>query len=442
MNVTAATLPIPNGKRPPEGTAPQNPGRSRVRKRPRDLSSQDDRRRLSTVDTEREIADCVGAIYEAATNGGSWEDVGKRLCRLTDAQRAMLRTIDRDNASRNIMMPFDDGEAIYLAYYHSLNPYVAQGRRDFAEARTRHLGNVMLGPELVPEQSFLRSEYYCDFARHYERRHLLAGLLGVTEPMPFGLFRGSDARPFTSKERRMMQTVLPHLQRALELRARLGQYSKASLTTQAALDALPVGIAIVDAGLRIRFMNEAARKDLARPDSGLRALRSGPYAADGVYLSVHAKNDAAPLSRLVGSATSGNAGGSMRITNRDMSSYAALVSPVPQRLSADQAPTQEGGFAEKLAMVVICELGRAASLSPEMLCEVFGLSQAEADVAAALSGGASAEKVAQERDVSLATIRSQIRSILGKSDTENLRDFERSMASLAAVVPQGGTTGR
>ena len=40
------------------------------------------------ADTESELANCIGAIYEAAANGGSWEDVGARLCRLTDAQRA------------------------------------------------------------------------------------------------------------------------------------------------------------------------------------------------------------------------------------------------------------------------------------------------------------------------------------------------------------------
>ncbi|MET3356238.1 UNVERIFIED_ORG: hypothetical protein ABID33_004165 [Xanthobacter viscosus] len=34
------------------------------------------------------------------------------------------------------------------------------------------------------------------------------------------------------------------------------------------------------------------------------------------------------------------------------------------------------------------------------------------------------------------TVRSQIRSILGKSEAENLRDFERTMATLGALVPQ------
>jgi PAS domain-containing protein len=389
----------------------------------------------SVADTESELADCVGAIYQAAANGGSWETVGARLCQLTGAQRAMLRVGDGSvNPPGNLLMAPDESETIYLTYYHQLNPYFGRARRDFADARARHLTSVRLGPELVPEQVFLRSEYYCDYARHHERRHLLAAMIGLGEVMPLGLFRADDARPFNVRESQLLQTVVPHLQRALELRARLGQDSQAAWATRAALDALPLGVAIVDAGLRIHFANEAGRQEFSRADFGLRALRSGPHAGSGVYLAASAKDDATALRRLVASAVAGHAGGSMRVVNPDMSSCAVLVSPAPRSLSTGHAPPGDG-LADNLAMVVIRDLGRVASPSPEILCEVFGLSRAEADVAAALSGGASAEDVARERNVSLATVRSQIRSILGKSGSENLRDFERAMASLAVVTP-------
>lgn len=436
MNAAVATLPVPNRQLPSENNLPASRRQSRPRKGSCPVSRQHYRKGCGVADTEHELAECVGAIYEAAANGGNWERVGTHLCQLTGAQRAQLRIADRGGPARNVMMPFDDSEAIYLAYYHRLNPYLIQARRDFAEARTRHLANVMFGPELVPEQSFMRSEYYCDFARHHERRHLLAGMIGVTEVMPFGLFRADDAEPFGEAERRVLQTLLPHLQRSVELRARLGQEARASWATRAALDALPVCVAIVDAGLRIHFMNQASQRDFAHPDAGLRALRSGPYAGSGVYLAAQAKGEAVALRRLVASATSGDAGGSMRISNRDMSSRAVLVSPVPEGLSADQASAKESEPTEKLAIIVIRDLDRVAPPPIETLCEVFGLSRAEADVAATLAGGASAEDVARQRNVSLTTVRSQIRSILGKSGTENLRDFERSMASLAVIAPR------
>ena len=102
------------------------------------------------ADTESELADCVGAIYEAAANGGSWEAVGARLCRLTGAQRAMLRMgVGKAEPPRNLLMAPDESEALYLAYYHQLNPYFGRARRDFADAPKRHLATVKFGPELV-----------------------------------------------------------------------------------------------------------------------------------------------------------------------------------------------------------------------------------------------------------------------------------------------------
>lgn len=89
-------------------------------------------------------------------------------------------------------------------------------------------------------------------------------------------------------------------------------------------------------------------------------------------------------------------------------------------------------------MVAIQPRQQPALPSTDMLCDLFGLNRAEAEVALALGGGASADDVARRRNVSLPTVRSQIRAILGKSESENLRDFERSMAMLAALVPSGG----
>jgi DNA-binding CsgD family transcriptional regulator len=77
------------------------------------------------------------------------------------------------------------------------------------------------------------------------------------------------------------------------------------------------------------------------------------------------------------------------------------------------------------------------SPSPGLLCDLFGLTKAEAEVAVALSDGGTAEDVARRRGVSLETVRSQIRSILGKSESDNLRDFARSMGSLGAITPAG-----
>ena len=88
-------------------------------------------------------------------------------------------------------MPPDPAEDLYAAHFHTVDPYVAQARRDFSTARTAHLGRAKVGEELTPESSFLKSEYYFDFARRHQRRHMIGGMAGVRaghadRPLPWG----------------------------------------------------------------------------------------------------------------------------------------------------------------------------------------------------------------------------------------------------------------
>lgn len=353
--------------------------------------------------------------------------------RLFDAQRCKM-SLDGPLGLRNVLMQSDEGEAAYAAYFRTVDPYAAQATRDYAEARTYHIGRAKVGPELVTEQAFLKSEFYADFARRYDRRHMIGGIVGVGEAISIGVYRGEGASEFDELDSRLLQSLLPHLQRAIELRRRLARDEQVVSLAQAALNALPTGIAIVDAGLKIQFVNDVARKYLAGPNAGLYSIRSGPYAGSGVYIGAMSRDEASRLRRLVASATSGGSGGSMRVTSADGSAVVILVSPAPLALVEEVTGAEERS-AEKLAMLVIRSLDRKAPPQTDMLCDLFSLSRAEAEVAVALSGGATAEDVARQRGVSLMTVRSQIRSILGKSEAENLRDFERSMATLAALVP-------
>lgn len=67
------------------------------------------------------------------------------------------------------------------------------------------------------------------------------------------------------------------------------------------------------------------------------------------------------------------------------------------------------------------------------LAALFDLSPAESRLAQALAGGLSAESYAQQQQLSLATVRSQIRAILMKSGEDNLQSLLRLLAALPAV---------
>lgn len=318
----------------------------------------------------------------------------------------------------------------------SMRPTLMPPRRDAIMPKRGPITSVARsGAELVAESDFLRSEYFFDFARHHERRHVIGGMAGIAEATPVLVFRNRTGA-FDETHIRILQALMPHVQRALELRLRLTRDGQTVSLTRAALDTLPVGVAVVDAGLKILFINDGARKYLADPGAGLVAMRSGRHAGGGVSLAAMSREEAGGLRRLVTSATSGGAGGAMRITSHD-AIVALTVAPAPPGLAAEVSGMEIFGAREGLALLVLRSVDQKVSPQAEMLCDLFGLSRAEAEVAVSLTGGASAEDVARRRGVSLMTVRSQIRSILGKSEAENLRHFERTMATLAVLAPQG-----
>ena len=387
------------------------------------------------MEKKQDLADCVGAIYEAATGGGSWLDVGARLRRLFDAHCATL-TLEQDGVVRSVLMAADQIPGLFDPHIQALNPYRARARLDFNAARTSHLGFAKIGSELVPERELTRSAYYCDFARHHDMHHMIGGMVGVAKATPIGLFRGPKADPFGPADVLLMRFVLPHLQRALELGERLEANRRSTQITLSALEVLPAGIGIVDAELKIEFVNDIARKYLIGTQTELYSRHSGPQASSGVFLAALSPDTAKRLRRLVASVVAGGSGGSLCLNPPGRPAIAMLVAPLPLTLRDEVTSGAYGAKHERHALVVMRPLGLAASPAAGTLSSLFGLTRAEEAVAMALAGGATAQEVADQRGVSLVTIRSQVRTILEKSDSENLRDLERAMATLGALTPR------
>jgi DNA-binding CsgD family transcriptional regulator len=194
------------------------------------------------------------------------------------------------------------------------------------------------------------------------------------------------------------------------------------------LDALPVCAVVVDGASMVRLASVAGIEAIRRPGSGVAIRPAMPGGGGAMALTALHREDAATLRRLVAAAAHGGTGGSLRIHPRDADGaqegmQVVVVSPLP---------AGAGGGAG-LVLVKIEDLVRRAAPPAAMLCDLFGFSAAEAEVALRLVGGASADEVALSRGVALDTVRGQIRAILRKSEATNLRDFERLMATLAKI---------
>jgi DNA-binding CsgD family transcriptional regulator len=385
-------------------------------------------------------------IYDAAAGAAPWTLVGRSLERLVDAQSASLMAGDFRSGGPEILYHADippSAVAAYQQHYKHVDLWTNRAFREVARTSPPSVPKVWTSGHLVSDDEFLRSEFYNDFGRGLGLRYVVGTVvpLGEQGAMPIGLHRPSGALPFGTHEARLLERVLPHLRRALQLRHQLRRSQAEASVSKAALDALTFGAVVVDSDARIVLANAAAEA-AAASDRGVKfAPLNGMARRGSVALTTCHVQDGRQLSRLIAQAAHrGGSGGALRAWNSSRThALALLVSPLPTRLLT--GPDGTSGRVPGRALVLMKDLSRTKAAPPaHVLRDLFGLSRNEAEVARALVGGATKEAVAAARGLRPTTIKTQLDSILAKTGATNLRDLERLLASLRDIGACGQFT--
>lgn len=300
-------------------------------------------------------------------------------------------------------------------------------RRDlWVERSVQHgMGRVITDADLVTVEEQRCSGFYQEWLRHLDIHHLLGAVFpaGPGTVAVLGIHRPADAGGYRRHERRRAAFLLPHLQRALRLRQQLQAVSLQQGQALAALDRLDTGVFMVDAALRVRFMNGAAQQ-LLRHNTELSVVR------DRLCLS------SASLQQrlLVQLQAAVNADGAA-------ASAAGSVLLVPRErrapLSVEVVPLAPGHSApapdQRAALVQVRD--PVASVRLAQLQALFGFTPTEAAVAASLAQGVSLETMAAQMQISLDTVRTHLKRILSKTGTHRQAEAAVLLARSAGLEP-------
>ena len=377
-------------------------------------------------------------IYDAAADGGSWSDVGRSLSRLVEAPTGWLVISDPGRRSSEVLYSADwpAGDiATYQTHYRSLdlwtNRVAALVTRAGPDARPK----ARISGHLVPDVEYTSSEFYTDFGKRVGLRHVIGTILplGAAGLMAIGLHRPDNDPPFEVADAQLLDYLLPHLRRAVQIRHRLVPGSSLATPGVAALDALSTAVMVVDTEMRLLLANAAAEAIANAGSAGIRITRRtlAGHSSQVTVTALHREDNAALGALVKATALGGSSGGALRIRNQSLTpATAALVAPLPRRLS-NEAPGELSGRVAGQALLLLRDLlSPLAPPNPDTLRNLFGLTPAEAEVARAICGGVTKSSVAASRGLRESTVRTQVRSILAKTGTANLRDLERLLATL------------
>ncbi len=298
---------------------------------------------------------------------------------------------------------------LYTEYYSSVDPLMQAGLDQCG------IGKAARPTSLVPEQAYLNSEFFVDFAKPAGTVHMLGGALavGASRLALLALHRPHGDPDFHDRDLATLQRLLGPAGAALKLKERLGQIAG---TGFAALEALAFGAVVCDSAGRLVFANGAAEA-LAGPGGGIvLGSRHGGVAAA-------LPGEESRLALLVRDAAETARAGAMAVTGASGNKLFLLVTPLPRAF----------GQASQLVLITMRLADGSPLADPATLMSIFGLTAAEARVGAALSTGASVGEIATQSGVSEATVRTQVKRLLAKTGAESQREFVAMLGLLPPV---------
>jgi len=353
---------------------------------------------------ERVLA-LIGSIYDAVGDEKLWADISPAIAAICDAPSAQLqlRDVRTGFVGRVSMTKNYDAKSIasYASYYWQYDPWVNGGRK-FG------LSTVLANKDFIDEADLINSEIYQEYARPLGIFYLVGALfpIGDGEVGAIGIHRPRNASAFDEPDKALVSSFLPHLQRALQIRHQLLTPTIEEQAGREALDRTATAMLVIGRDGHILLANRNAEKLIREADAihsvGNRLAATGRGANSRLSGLIR---DAADTAAGRGC----SAGGMLVLERSDRLPLTALVAPF--------RPGQDGFGVSLPAAILFIRDPEAQSPARDALQALFGLTPAEARVASALADGQSLQEIATSVNVTLNTVRTQVKSILAKTDT-------------------------
>src|SRR5438876_679958 len=196
--------------------------------------------------SEPAVLELVGLIYDAAGDARLWAPFLEKLGQKLQAFPSTLFIQNLANQEESTVASVGSDPAYarsYEEYYREKNVYLIQGH-PLLES-----GNICLDQALCPRKEAVRSEFYNDwiapqkfsdavFAVILRERYWLSLLC---------LDRSKGAKPFSEEDALLLQALMPHLQRAVQIHQRITRLETEKKAATDALDRWAMGVILLDA---------------------------------------------------------------------------------------------------------------------------------------------------------------------------------------------------
>jgi DNA-binding CsgD family transcriptional regulator/PAS domain-containing protein len=371
------------------------------------------------------LHDLIDSVYRAAFDAAEWRPFLMMLARAVHSPTAGFLFYSADCSDSTLALFTGVAEhdlQAYTDHFAHQNEWMRHGGMKLST------GRVILGEELCPPAVMRRSEFYNDYLAPLD----IAGCIGacvVADGRTFGnlTVMKSDRRggAYDEDDLNVLRALMPHLQRASLVHRQLAVPTRTRDVWHLLVDAVDTGLVIVDRDGRVLYANARAR--------ALLATRDGLLDSGGVLRTQRVRETQA-LHALITTVASphdddGNTPRIVRVSRATLRRpYQVFAAAVPEPVIAWRATTTAA------AVLFVTDPETQYGPSPEMLAAWYGLTRAEARVAARIALGQSTGTIAADTGNAIGTVRVLLKRAFRKTGTARQVDLMALLNSDPARV--------
>lgn len=369
------------------------------------------------LDDEQALA-LADQFYSAATGAAPWYGALDALAIATGSRTGELIAVGPNAAVPiNIMTDTDPQLHMDAAVQRIGDPTVNPRIRAGMESRV--LTVMAENDFLTPEEHKVHPHYQA-FARPWDIPFICCATLDRREGLMVGLavLRSQKQGHVNERERRVFGAIAPHVRAAVRMQFALEDQGAALLG--GVFESLSLPAFLCDRSGRVQLMTPAAEAMVS--DGQTLQLRNAKL------IAVDDAGDKALSDAIDAAARDGSL--AARAT-RSVIVRSRIPTRPPLVLDVTRLPARTLEFGLKSQILVMPQSQAGGDARRRVLLQgVYNLTGAEIDVAMRLLQGAAAETIADARQVSVSTIRAQIKSILAKLGVTRQIEFVARIAQL------------
>ena len=367
---------------------------------------------------DKELADLIGQIYDAALKPAQWPEVLRPLGAYVGGSAASLftKTADAKTGSAVYDVGIDPAfRKLYFDYYVKLDPMsVGQVLAPIEEP--------VATADLIPYDEFLETRFYKEWARPQKLVDFVGAVLdrSATTAAMFGVFRHERDGVVDAAARERMRLIVPHVRRAVLIGRLIDLKTAQAATMSEVLDGISAGMFLVGAAGAIVHASASGRVLLDRGD--VVTTSCGRLAATDAQTDQVLRD--ALLAAGQGDLEVGVKGIAVPLIGRDDEPYVAHLLP----LNAGER-RRAGKTYAAVAVVFVRKAALDVTSPAEVIAKTYKLTPTELRVLMAIVEIGGVPEVAAALGVAETTVKTHLRRLFEKTGTSRQVELVKLAAS-------------